>query len=139
MENNKYYTPLIEEFHVGFEYQKKYIIANRVQWSNKVVGRADSINYIDISLREPKMDGAPIRVKYLDKEDIESLGWRIDGRGDYSIDSFYISWHTGEERPIWVEITKEDEGCVFDGKLKNKSELKRLMQQLNIINNETEN
>ena len=71
----KYYTPKIEEFHVGFEYQ----VINNVDtktgiytWRTIYHKVEDSIEQFSGSLNEDS------RVKYLDREDIESLGWEYD-------------------------------------------------------------
>lgn len=91
-------------------------------------------------------DGS-VRVKYLDKEDIESLGWKyvIPNDGEYTIDNYYsivkdipepnkttigIKLRViGDNTSIWSDDT---DATYFDGTIKNKSELKKLMQQISI-------
>ena len=155
---NKYYIPTIEEFHVGFEfeifYQKgtydmrdiisvadggtglpKFIPSEpNKEWHSDFIPLSGSDSHYwhyPLAKIQEVIDRKHIRVKYLDKEDCESLGWSVDQRGEYSIGVFYINWHTGDERPIWVEIMNDDE-MVFDGVLQNKNELKKIMQQLKI-------
>jgi len=88
-----------------------------------------------------------VRVKYLDKEDIESMGWEIKNkkwRTDKNICAEKIN-SKDPERPhcLWFICSDnmliidngqsfEDETTFFRGIIKNKSELKKLMQQLNI-------
>lgn len=73
-EKNKYYTPKLEEFHIGFKYEFQYIDHN--DWIK------DSLEYnllydhdLDSVFEETK--NGRLRVKYLDQEDIEELGWKI--------------------------------------------------------------
>ena len=145
---DNYYTPTIEEFHVGFEFEfsgfdgywRPYPFEKQIIFKNKEesginnglftlqwVGNIFSENTLDLSQR--------LRVKYLDKEDIESLGFEYtDSIGDY---------HNFEKGDIHltfldytsVEIDIEGYDLWFRGKLKNKSELKRLLKQLNIDGN----
>ena len=93
---DKYYQPEIEEFHVGFEYympllkedeegnlyQDKYILHI---WTEKCsMENYFNVDYIDNSTT--KIISVPdiLKVKLLDREDIESLGWVKDsGDCDY--------------------------------------------------------
>lgn len=76
------------------------------------------------------------RVKHLDQEDIESLGWTKKSNDKYQIRDFIFQFN--EEFPTSeVLIFKYDIDTgmdyYFQGNIKNKSELKKLMQQLEII------
>lgn len=135
IEENKYYTPQIEEFHVGFEYELK---ADDGGWcySNvpqEIVSRCINDNRC--------------RVKYLDKEDIQSLGWIHDvNMSEFDFDSFYIEpGIDNKKRFIQYGLNNYKNGQIYLEKvidcgcneiellnIKNKSELKKLMQQLSI-------
>ena len=84
---NKYYTPSIEEFHVGFEYEiletndalikigekREYVWFKRI--ANEHIFE-EEINTMDGEMPfSAGFSEGTIRVKYLDKEDIESLGF----------------------------------------------------------------
>jgi hypothetical protein len=133
---NKYYTPSIDEFHVGFKYQE--LDSNDV-WVDKVFYSLlldFNINYV--------------RVKYLDKEDIESLGFKYvknnenifsgDGKSilfKYNVDQYskYELLMFEKNNQVWINLVHEPTKMVipyFKGIIKNKSELKKLMKQLNI-------
>ena len=73
---NKYYTPEIEEFYVGFKYERgnKATEGNSTKWYKEKITSAQEI--VDIFCCEE------IRVKYLDKEDIESLGFTLIQEGN---------------------------------------------------------
>jgi hypothetical protein len=109
---DKYYTPEISEFHVGFEYEY-------------------------------------VRVKHLDREDIESLGWvQNEFKGTIIKNEFVLKnkpykrigdniklyHYSGGD--IHISCTYSELMTLFRGTLKNKSELKRLMVQLGIGNND---
>ena len=142
---NRYYTPSIEEFHVGFEYEYTY------------VGISDWVKGPQVSLDVPYNDIYTRRVKYLDKEDIESLGFThlIAGQksktgiiyneecivyekgilstvDDYSTiiqlpnrEYYHISSNINNDGDRYSEN-------LFIGKIKNKSELKIILKQLGI-------
>ena len=142
----KYYTPEIEEFHVGFEYEFKhpdYEIWNKYTTPEFNFEREDCIPF------NGNLDN--FRVKYLDREDIESFGYILD-----SLSTKHGNKHRYEmkgKRPEekWIDVQKDnykvlsiyttDGGfnldgpnysCKFKGIIKNKSELKKLFQQIGI-------
>ncbi len=121
---DKHYTPEIEEFHVGFEYEEWDIRAED-DFIKTVVPEKGYVNH-------PYNE---VRVKYLDTEDIKSLGFEIDA--DYkSINSVMFSKddYTILQSDI-TEILISDsfnETTLFNGRIKNKSELKKLLKQLGI-------
>jgi len=137
-EESKYYTPETEEFHVGFEYE---YLANGYDWiTHTINNKADLIECIE------DLEDNHIRVKYLDKEDIESLGW-VNGEtkalGGFIIDNedfknskgFYQMYEGMfiENEGLFLQIhSNETSDYIFQGIIKNKSELKRLMKQLDI-------
>jgi hypothetical protein len=140
-EISKYYTPSLDEFHFGFECE---MTGHEMppQWHKHIV----NINTFNEWLFKgnPKI-GAAFRVKYLDKEDIESLGFIYkENRG--------MSEHNGvmfiKKDPLfekanftiryWVTTgayrlrIERISGCLFEGNIRNKSELKVLLKQLGI-------
>ena len=139
---SKYYTPTIEEFHVGFECE---ILNGYGAWK-----------HISVEMSHFKLDEVENlkewRVKYLDREDIESLGWLerpidLDDKPNLTytkkLDRLKRSWDTVDiiHNPIsnWVVICLGDdetgwgEWCtVFAGTINNKSELKRILKQIEI-------
>jgi hypothetical protein len=145
MENNLYYTPTIEEFHVGFEYEYKNIQGIWVDLIfevNMIVNypKENKVESIIYSwLKEDK-----VRVKTLNKEDIEDLGWKEDSRflgtnavmlnsDRYKIihkDTIHDLYKNGDKYGICCNNTNPTH--IFYGYIKNKSELIKLMQQLNI-------
>lgn len=132
--DNKYYTPEIEEFHVGFEYEI-YTLNTKGKghyWTKlNVPFRTDTLELL------LEADFKP-RVKYLDKEDIESLGFNTEDRGECYNKT--IKWVEIGLYP-WTSLTGikhqfkivMDGNQVFHGIIKNKSELKKLLKQLNIL------
>lgn len=158
----KYYTPTIEEFHIGFEYERLQRFPdapfislenpnNEPQWIQHICNHKNLPNNLpDLLENFPN-----IRVKHLDREDIESLGWCSEQILDvwlegsefelgysFEITDISTAHFMYDSKTFKVRIYRADEyntvtrnwteHILFDGKIKNKSELKKLMQQLNI-------
>jgi len=127
---NKYYTPTIEEFHVGFEYEEGDFIGQPNEfWEKQICGKDDTgdLEFYNDVIREHS-----IRVKLLDREDIESLGWVFDN-DDCHFDylKYRLLFNNGVVDIRVVGDSYREEYC-FNGKIKNKSELQKLMMQLGI-------
>lgn len=154
---NKYYTPSIEEFHVGFEYQiyEDWDYLEERAWHDQKYGDngADPERLCYVG-----GDMSRFRVKHLDKEDIESFGFVYDNNfepipyrenynnGIIDHDSYMLEINTGVEthiyfltqyndNEIWIQhdIDCIIQGYIFKGNIKNKSELKRILKQSGII------
>ena len=154
---DKYYEPDLEEFHQGFEYER---------WSNsaytpekyikEVFEFVDKDNIWDDDVTNMLAcaynGGDTLRVKLLDKEDIESLGFISSNvidvlkEEDEFIKGFekntYILYiqedkklviYNQKEYDISNKITGNwTEEILFKGYIKNKSELRKLFKMLNI-------
>lgn len=139
MEESKYYTPEIEEFHIGFEFEKYDERPATYKENNYVPTNWHKFKYdlksIRLSQLGTHLHDKTIRTKFLDKEDIESLGWRLNPRGTY-----YSIEISGDGSDTQLYYTKEtyltiydwDSQYLFRGYIKNKSELVKLMKQLRI-------
>jgi len=148
----KYYTPEIEEFYVGFECE---LIDNDKthKWS--------PIKCREETLYDVQSSHYNARVKYLDKEDIESLGWIKGYKADldnyetkeHSCNSFEyiikgIDTKHFSSRPVDYKLNFVDNEHTikiqfyernyfewfpcFEGVIKNKSELQKIMKMLEI-------
>lgn len=143
MEENKYYTPEIEEFHVGFEYE----ITNGYEWVKKSFCHEDFNTFLYQHLYNA-INQQHVRVKFLDREDIESLGWEFKERCIWEIPFIYSFDEIGigevnNVKGAWRLIYTKDRFCAiikdcygdsdhFRGEVKNKSELRKLMKMLEI-------
>jgi len=173
---NKYYVPDITEFHIGLEYEVKDIFKrdydNEVTCSKDFLGKLISCypgdfwlmdngwkkekfgsystisNYIDWAFKEEMLEPiiSGLRVKYLDREDIENLGFKYNANyADLPELGFiketdnktqYLLFYNTENNTLRIErifdcgTGKED--YLFNGIIKNKSELKVLLKQLKI-------
>ncbi len=130
---NKYYTPEIEEFHVGFEYEEKDI-----EWEKAVCGTYDAGDFD--ALGDVSREGN-IRVKHLDREDIESLGFNHIGAMWFESEELNcrIRKWTGLGVDVYSDWSRvELDGDHpnnhrnFSGAIKNKSELKRILKQIGV-------
>jgi hypothetical protein len=131
---SKYYTPEIEEFHIGFEcevlnnnnFESAKIILQIID--NNLAARFNKKNIlIEIVLTEESL--SRFRVKHLDQDDIIECGWEQIEYDSFKIGSFILELNNEYKTFIYLEKDKDN---VFVGKIKNKSELRKLMQQLNI-------
>ena len=143
MKEEKYYTPEIEEFHVGFEYEafhnKEWFFAEGADhWVKCKVNFGTDILTISYTVNH-----GFVRVKCLDKSDIESLGWEYkEDRGMSEANGlmfvkpqkafaqgFYKLRFWKNTNRFSIEAVQ---GTLFSGTIKNKSELKKLLKQLGI-------
>ena len=130
----KYYTPDIAEFHVGFEYE--IYVPEKQVWSKEIFylneSHIDLVKFVGIQIDSTQ----GVRVKFLDKEDIESLGWRIPEAASPFVFLFVGKLHTylmhlvRNEHGDWIMIEDEDNYQYFSGKIKNKSELQRVIKMV---------
>jgi hypothetical protein len=158
--NDKYYTPTMEEFHPGFEFEYFY----REEWHKHSL---DGSPIVHSELDEftddlMKLSHAVCRVKHLDQEDIESfhkkyfeeVTFKYDNNsepypargGTNECPTAYLmddQLHSGElwilyhysDGMVWIDYIKDcnSDGYLFRGFIKNKSELKRVLTQIGVI------
>ena len=155
--DSKYYIPDETEYHIGFEYQSltdERFPDDDKSWSDEII---DSIKDLrDVCHYLIVDDFIEHRVKFLDIEDIESLGFiftkRLGGLTEYyeikglnrrlceqHDDTMYWNVYLRYYVDIHVITITADisDGSenekFFEGIIKNKSEFKKLLTQLNII------
>lgn len=128
----QYYTPTIDEFHVGFEYETNYLSK---EWEKRTLKIDEADWFFDTYYKDAT--SVEFCVKHLDRQDIEECGWEIrtdDNRDlhnpEYTIQRFYFKAYPDNFFTIWDD-SAVDEYC-FRGTIRNKSELVKLMQMLNI-------
>jgi hypothetical protein len=144
---NKYYTPEIEEFHVGFEYEVKVYKKDewiKCKWTELNVMSAEFNLDFGQAYDLPKVTVPDtIRVKYLDREDIESLGFTFTEDKWSTCVGFEIPlketkkvilnwWWKEKQISIDVRVQGMLDKQVGGLTIKNKSELKKLLKQLGI-------
>jgi hypothetical protein len=156
---DKYYIPKLEEFHIGFEYEElcKNFHYHKLmkpeedvyEWINIKFDTSKSFSTISSKIKQDK-----IRVKYLDDNDIESFNFNFNivpncFKDDEPLEDGY-SFDVDENNTIILHINDDKLTIgrqhiysklsdnwyffpLFNGIIKNKSELKVLLTQLNII------
>ena len=155
MEENKYYTPEIDEFFIGFEFEELFRQKwNRLipppedlpnEWVKLKLDTSHSISRIISKIKQDK-----VRVKSIDKEDLVELGFKLTYIKEDAelIGGFDI--HINEQYKILLSLTGENHVFIFrllhcddpstgrwktdlfDGKIKNKSELIKVLKMLGI-------
>ena len=165
-----YYTPEIEEFHVGFEYETIQNLEDPIYDNGKVINKPKTEwvkqewnafdNIVETMYENTDKDGEKtygcnndaFRVKNLDKEDIESLGFgkpkNYNGHLAYNEFAIYEDKSIIKIKTYWDMLRLKRENLIrvfkgtphdypyteiFRGKIKNKSELRKLLKQLEII------
>ena len=155
MEENKYYTPQIEEFFIGFEFEEEFKNPN---WSKLARPLEDTYEFVKLKLDTShslsritsKLKNNRVRVKYLDKEDILSLGFTdkpiaVDQKFSYykllkenkvcQISTYWDMNRSKRDNLIRIYVgylNKYPYTEIFRGNIKNKSELQKLLKQLEI-------
>ncbi|MDA3854641.1 MAG: hypothetical protein PF569_00170 [Candidatus Woesearchaeota archaeon] len=152
-----YYTPEIEEFYIGFEFEYEIYDPEVMDGLGgnryiKDIYNKDSFMYLDYELCE--LDLSRVRVKYLDKEEIESLGFVsiLPEWSDPATFTFYKQSELEEFQNLkecklkiigitfigtdfidTLEIIR-DGNVIFYGSVKNKSELKnKIMNKRELV------
>jgi len=139
-QKDKYYTPSLEEFFVGFEfehfnYEGKLVSNpkwNKKDW-NKEICDADWFNILLDEYEHDEDAVKDYRVKYLDVEDIESFGFKPDPSGERYFElggyQLYVNIH-----PIHnITIYNEAATIIFQGTVKNANELKKVLQMIGVL------
>tara|TARA_B110001454_G_C12469589_1_gene329790 strand:- start:161 stop:547 length:387 start_codon:yes stop_codon:yes gene_type:complete len=117
-----YYVPSIEEFRIGFEYEG---FVNGI-WNKFPIDDVYQLRKIPYTSIEHN-DGR-VRVKHLDIEDIESFGFELLSEDDYFSPNGYNIYIGNVITKGIVEIYAE--GVCFMGVIKNKSELRKILEQV---------
>lgn len=146
---SKYYQPDISEFYVGFEYEYKLGAYDKglktkdefdsKDWEKDVFD-GQHFSYLDRALNGLNADSGlcHIRVKYLDRDCIESLDWVLPKVTDLTSDNLIFLNRYDDYDLIFkksknfVIIRRKKMHVIFQGTIKNKSELKKLLKQLGI-------
>lgn len=148
---NKYYTPDISELYVGFECEhtsnmSAFEFDEDLKIEKGALKQVDLINYLSWSFDDPLEKF--VRVKYLNSEDIESLGFILEG-GTLIRNRKYVFRNKEETIGMTLRLNYYDDQfpdvhiyeirksfvTIFLGKVKNKSELIKIMKQLSINGN----
>ena len=145
MENNKYYTPSIEEFRVGFECEyfnsfAKNFLQIEIDESNYYTNSNDGGSWDEdyIFASENKF-----RVKYLDTQDIKELGFKYipdlsEGDGNVRWYDLYekgnislLHWdYSDKDNKV---VIKRNNTIIFEGTILNKSELKWIFTRIGVL------
>lgn len=144
---SKYYAPSDDEFRIGFEFYSVEEIDGSINGPYTIKDCYD----LEVQARNCWKNYSDILIKYLDKEDIESLGFK-DHNGESHIYEEnnvigFVAWNGKDEYTIKYDTESrviksivhtaglhKMFNCFFSIKVKNKSELKKLLIQLEIIN-----
>lgn len=122
----KYYTPKFYDLILGMDVQ----VLNNEEWST-----AEINSFTDLSMVWQYINKEWLRVKYLDVEDIESLGWNKKDPYSYEKETKDIKYKLSigdldQEKGLFVCIY--DVEILFYGYIKNKAELQKVQKMIGI-------
>lgn len=141
IENNKYYTPEIKEFCIGFEYEEE---VNNLNWNKMIRPPEDNYEWVKLKLNTNhsiskiifKIKKQKIRVKYLNKQDIEDCGLVLC---QIPYDSFDLEFDIKYNNTSIGSVTFNNDMSVDELELfgtifyiKNKHEFSKILKQLGI-------
>lgn len=131
---SRYYTPDISEFYIGFEYEVDLRYGKGFEKVIPQTFETIAVMY----------GGYDVRVKFLDKEDIESFGFKYKPR----IKAFEIPFPCKQISNRLCHLLVQDKNIlistgdyetafpdwenIFVGNIKNKSELKKILVQIGL-------
>lgn len=139
---DKYFVPDIEDFRVGYEYQKTAKFMNFDKWKNCTFGTTNTrLETIGSALYTKE-----IRVSYLTKEQIEAEGWIYSGKavdlwfkkdGNFQIGSwtaYQLKLHYGlNDHRLYVYAEDcNNEHPLFEGECKSINEFRYICKLLKI-------
>lgn len=137
---SEYYTPNIEDFHVGYEYECLELrrddskIKDWVKW--KLLNSPTEFKRIlDKYFNSIPTD---IRVPYLTKEQIEREGWKETSEYNYKKINSNITMYYGKDHYLWImhpaitELGEEYKANSFKGNCPSINEFRIICKLLNI-------
>jgi hypothetical protein len=141
VEDNRYYTPTIEEFHHGFLFEIKegYLTYPCGEWFGQMFDKSDSLKHIESQIEQEQ-----IRVPCLTDKDIEAEGFDHDEAiGEFISHKTYLGISTGDDKKLrifynpedfYIEVyyvsNRGDEFTKFEGFVKNKIELQKILKMI---------
>jgi hypothetical protein len=144
MKKEKYYSPTERELLQGIVNEQEIFVVSKdgdivtnLKFNNGLINDLVSFAYLnDIEYKDEyeviySINSDYYRIKYLDQEDIESLGWKRDPSGERYWEMKEIQLYYQEENN-YLYIMDYSANYIFRGIIKNKSELKKLMEMLEI-------
>ena len=153
MKESKYYQPQLEEFCVGFEYQRyveRDFDEGSCTWEDKIfpeeglcTGTIEHPNIVEIFYENYLED---VRVKLLDSQDIIDCGFKklYEDTYELTINEFRgrtnVKVHLVIRKTLLIcigdsETPYSDWLTLFTGTIKNKTEFKKTLMMLGITNN----
>lgn len=135
-ETDKYYTPLIEDIRVGYEYEALiHYFTTGYEWEKKVL----DLHTLQGILNTYRGKITGLRTPYLTKEQVEKEGWEgieeLDNFGAFTTTKnksgiiYKLTWSSDLQLQIWDTNFIQ---CVFHGECKSINEFRYLCKLLGI-------
>lgn len=145
MEQNKYYTPEIEDLRVGYEYEFRY--DEKHTWQKETIDICPQLDHEQFDWVYGLLEKNNLRVPYLTKEQIVDEGWELTTIGAHFKCGFVYSKisedveyrlnfeHCGYKKNLITVIkvvNKDTLVSIFQGDCKSINELRIVEKLLNI-------
>lgn len=135
MENNKYFTPDIEDLHIGYECE--IYAQNTDKLIRKVSWHTVTVHFSPMMSKHVGLNQVPrlsktkhIRVPYLTKEQIEAEGWKHYGKNCFELNPrWFCSWYPEKNR---LDIYDEENDKNFAGECKDINTFRKICKLLGI-------
>lgn len=138
MEEDKYYTPEIDEFFDKFEFEYKEYLEESDEYSNRwITSKFDTRSGLGHEITHQLYEET-LRVKYLDKEDLIELGFNPVKDVEVNMCNKQIYYKDQKYSVVFNYdritdiVIQKDSFPVFNGVVKNKSELIKVLKMLGI-------
>lgn len=133
--DKKYYTPNIEDFHIGFKFEIRP--ASKKEWKELVFAIEHTWCWenknMNIHLKEHIRLGQ-LRVKCLDEKDIIECGWVLTDEKNkfFTLKDFNLRYNPETNELQIALVGRYGLNVHFSGKIMNINELQKVMKQLGI-------
>ncbi len=145
MEENKYYTPELSDFYIGYDYERSSYSGGAEEWDRIIVNGGDIEEIDNIFSRGEQSQ--KVRVPYLTKEQIEAEGFSGGRLLKHFVGEDTRRFYYGKYEMDFNEITRKlsildpnneqceqdcDENYLYNAECKSINEFRTLMKWLNI-------
>lgn len=129
MENNKYFTPNIEDIHIGYECEE-HTPYSKDEWTKVIIEDFGPEADFDLQRCRDFIFMDKIRVPYLTKEQIEDEGWKHSEKNCFDFnDRWMCSWYPEHNR---IEFYDNENENGFAGECKDINTFRKIIKLLGI-------
>lgn len=127
--NKKYYVPNIEDIFIGYECEYFNPYSNP-QWEERIIDFEDFSLVFEDDILDPEWFKANYRTKYLDKDDIDNVGFEqlVSQKHIYENGHVFISCYEDYILSIHKCNKHGEEETLFEGYCPSINELRKILK-----------